>query len=128
MKDKIKVFDIVLVAIIILAVLFVFRVVSPHTLAASTSTTSSQPTATSTPDPQQYPVMDAIANKIVQKYQTATCEQLWQERAQAKNKPKSTQEQEAISILRNDPQMRAAFINKIAAPIANKMFECGMIP
>jgi hypothetical protein len=24
--------------------------------------------------------------------------------------------------------MRAAFINKIAAPIANKMFECGMIP
>ena len=128
MKDKIKVFDIVLVAIIVLAVLFVFRVASPHTLAASTSTTSSQPTATSTPDPQQYPVMDAIANKIVQKYQTATCEQLWQERAQAKNKPKSTQEQEAISILRNDPQMRAAFINKIAAPIANKMFECGMIP
>jgi hypothetical protein len=24
--------------------------------------------------------------------------------------------------------MRAAFINKIAAPIANKMFECGMVP
>jgi len=53
---------------------------------------------------------------------------LWQEKAQAKNKPKSQQEQEAIGILRNDQQMRAAFINKIAAPIANKMFECGMIP
>jgi len=24
--------------------------------------------------------------------------------------------------------MRSAFINKVAAPIANKMFECGMIP
>jgi hypothetical protein len=72
--------------------------------------------------------MDAIANKIIQKYQGSTCEQLWQEKAQAKNKPKSTQEQEAIGILHNDPQMRAAFINKVAPPIANKMFDCGMIP
>jgi len=128
MKDKTKLFDIVLIAIMVLAVLFVFRVASPHFLSASTSKSSSQPAAPSAGDPQQFPVMDAIANKIVQKYQTSTCEQLWQEKAQAKNKPKSTQEQEAISILHNDPQMRAAFINKIAAPIANKMFECGMIP
>ena len=129
MKDNTKLFDIVLIAIIVLAVLFVFRVASPHSLAASPPKTPTQPAATSAaPDPQQYPVMDAIANKLIQKYQTATCEQLWQERAQAKNKPKSTQEQEAIGILRNDAQMRAAFINKIAAPIANKMFECGMIP
>jgi hypothetical protein len=38
------------------------------------------------------------------------------------------EEQRAIGILRNDPQMRAAFINQIAPPIANKMFDCGMIP
>jgi len=31
-------------------------------------------------------------------------------------------------MLQNNPQMRAEFINKVAAPIANKMFECGMIP
>jgi hypothetical protein len=31
-------------------------------------------------------------------------------------------------MLKSDAQMRAAFINKVAAPIANKMFECGMIP
>jgi hypothetical protein len=24
--------------------------------------------------------------------------------------------------------MRALFLNKVAAPVANKMFECGMIP
>jgi hypothetical protein len=24
--------------------------------------------------------------------------------------------------------MREQFLNKVAAPIANKMFECGMIP
>jgi hypothetical protein len=37
-------------------------------------------------------------------------------------------EQKALQMLRNDPQMRTAFINKVAAPIANKLFECGMIP
>lgn len=74
----------------------------------------------------QYPIMDAIANKIVQKYQQSSCEQLWEKKM---NKtPPTQQEKEAIQLLRNDPQMRAAFINKVAAPIANKLFECGMIP
>ncbi len=75
---------------------------------------------------QQYPIMDKIADKVIQKYQTSTCEQLWQEKA--KKAPPSQQEQKVIQVLKGDPQMRAAFINKVAAPIANKMFECGMIP
>ena len=66
--------------------------------------------------------------KLIQKYQQATCEQLWQERAQKGKKPESPMEQRALEMLKSDSQMRAAFINKIAAPIANKMFECGMIP
>jgi hypothetical protein len=33
-----------------------------------------------------------------------------------------------MPFLKSDPQMRAAFINRIAPPIANKMFDCGMIP
>jgi len=37
-------------------------------------------------------------------------------------------EEKAIQALRNDPQMRTAFVNRVAAPIVNKMFECGMIP
>jgi hypothetical protein len=37
-------------------------------------------------------------------------------------------EQRAIQALRNDPQMRTEFLNLVAAPIANKLFECGMIP
>jgi len=76
---------------------------------------------------QQYPVLDKIANKIVQKYQTSTCDQLWQERSAGKQ-PKSPQEQQMIDMLRNDPQKRTAFINQIAAPVVNKMFECGMVP
>ena len=77
---------------------------------------------------QDYPIMDKIAGKIIQKYQTATCEQWWQERAQKGKAPKPQMEQEALGMLKSDAQMRSAFINKVAAPIANKMFECGMIP
>jgi hypothetical protein len=31
-------------------------------------------------------------------------------------------------LLKQNPQLRTEFINKVAAPIVNKMFECGMIP
>ena len=77
---------------------------------------------------QQFPIMNKIADKVIQKYQTSTCEQLWQERAQKGKAPKPQMEQEALQMLKSDPQMRSAFIAKVAAPIANKMFECGMIP
>lgn len=69
-------------------------------------------------------ILDLVANKVIQKYESSTCEQLWA----AKQQPKSAEEQKAIQFLRNDPQARAAFLNKIAGPVSNKMFECGMIP
>jgi hypothetical protein len=72
----------------------------------------------------QYPILDRIADKVVQKYQNSTCQELWEKKGQ----PKSEREQRAVQMLRGDPQMRAAFINRVAGPIANKMFECGMIP
>ena len=74
----------------------------------------------------QHPILDQVANKVIQKYQTATCQQLWAERAQ--KAPPTPAEQKAIQFLKSDPQMRTLFLNKVAAPIANKMFECGMIP
>jgi len=77
----------------------------------------------------QHPILDSVANKVIQKWQSATCEQLWQERMQDKEgKPESQQEKELLEVLRSDQQLRTEFINKIAAPVANKMFECGMIP
>ncbi len=72
----------------------------------------------------QFPVLDMVANKVVQKYEMASCEQLWMKKGQ----PKSAEEQRVIALLRSDPAMRTEFINRVAAPIANKMFECGMIP
>jgi hypothetical protein len=47
---------------------------------------------------------------------------------QKQGQAKPEMEERAIQALRNDPQMRNAFINRVAAPIVNKMFECGMIP
>ena len=128
MKARSTARRLVVIAILALATLVFVRIRSQVIAATLPTSSNAQPSANAVPDPQQYPVMDAIANKIIQKYQTSTCEQLWQEKAQAKNKPRSAQEQEAVGILRNDPQMRAAFINKVAAPVANKMFDCGMIP
>ena len=76
----------------------------------------------------QFPIMDAVANKVIQKYQTSSCQQLWQEKMQSQGQPKPEMEQRAIKALQGDPQMRQAFFNKVSGPIVNKMFECGMIP
>ena len=76
--------------------------------------------------PQQYPIMDKVAAKIIAKYQNSSCNDLYQQKSQ--KAPPTPEEQKAIAFLHSDPQMRAAFINKVAAPIANKMFECGLIP
>jgi hypothetical protein len=73
---------------------------------------------------QQHPVLDALATKVINRYQQSSCEQLWQK----KTEPKTPQEKEAVELLRNNRQIRAEFLNKVAAPIANKMFECGLIP
>jgi hypothetical protein len=79
--------------------------------------------------PAQYPIMEAIAEKVIHKYEQSSCEQLFKEKEKGQpGQPKSPKEQEAIQILKNDPKMRTAFLNKVAPPIANKMFECGMIP
>jgi hypothetical protein len=73
---------------------------------------------------QDYPMLDAAASKMIQKYQNATCEQLWMQKGQ----PKAAQEQEMIQFLQSDPQLRTLFIDKVAPTVLNKMFDCGMIP
>jgi hypothetical protein len=72
----------------------------------------------------QHPLLDQLANKVIQKYQTSSCQQL----AQQKSEPPSPEKVKAVQFLKTDPQLRTAFIDKIAGPIANKLFECGFIP
>ena len=73
-----------------------------------------------------HPILDKVAAKVVEKYQTSTCEELWVKKSA--KAPPSPEEQKAIAFLKSNPEMRTLFIDKVAAPIANKMFECGMIP
>jgi hypothetical protein len=75
---------------------------------------------------QPFPMIDQLAQRVVQKYQNSSCQQLAEERSQPR--AKGEMEQRAIAVLRSDPQMRTEFINRVAAPVANKLFECGLIP
>jgi hypothetical protein len=69
-------------------------------------------------------LVEAAANKVIQKYQTASCDELKTQ----KSEPPSAKEKVALNLLRDDPTARVAFVNQIAAPVLNKMFECNMIP
>jgi hypothetical protein len=53
-------------------------------------------------------MLDNVANKVVQKYQGMSCEQLWAQKAQ----PKSAEEQRVIGLLKSDPAMRTEFLNR----------------
>ena len=75
---------------------------------------------------QQYPIMDKLADRVVQKYQSTSCQELIAKKSQPQKR--EMLEQKAVETLRKDPQMRTEFLNRVASPIANKMFECGMIP
>lgn len=72
----------------------------------------------------QHPLLDQVANKVVQKYQTSSCQQL----AQQKQEPPTPEKVKVVQFLKTDPTLRKQFIDEIAGPIANKMFDCGFIP
>lgn len=77
---------------------------------------------------ESYPIMDKVAQRVIQKYRSSSCEQLAMERSHPPTGQKAQVEQRVVELLHNDPQLRQAFIDRVAAPIANKLFECGMIP
>jgi hypothetical protein len=77
---------------------------------------------------ESFPIMEKVAERVIQKYQTSSCEQLAMQKGHPPIGERAEIEHRVIELLRNDPQMRTAFLNRVAAPIANKLFECGMIP
>ena len=78
--------------------------------------------------PGQFPILDKISQKVIQKYQTSTCQDLIAQKQQPPSPDEAAMKQKVITLLKTDPQARQAFLNQVAAPIANKLFECGMIP
>ena len=77
---------------------------------------------------QGHPVVDAVATKLVQKYQSSSCQQLAQERQAPKSAQREQAMQRAGELLRNDAQIRQEFVSKVAAPVVDKMIVCGFIP
>jgi len=84
--------------------------------------------------PNQEALLDAAANLVIGKFQNASCEELSTMTANSdKNSPaggeqQATIEKKAIALLENNPEIREEFLNRVAAPIANKMFDCNLIP
>jgi len=74
----------------------------------------------------QHPVLDAVANKVVAKYQTSTCQQLMM--AKAEKQPPSAGELKAMEMLKTDPTMRHEFVAIVADQVVDKLIQCGMIP
>lgn len=77
-----------------------------------------------------YPIADKVAQKVIDKYQKTSCEELKAEKESPKapSAQEAATKQKAVEMLKKDPKMREQFLNKVAPVIANKMFECGMIP
>ncbi|HWW18186.1 MAG TPA: hypothetical protein VNY81_06155 [Candidatus Saccharimonadales bacterium] len=76
----------------------------------------------------EYPMMDKVAQKVIEKYQTSSCEDLKAQKEKPPDPQQAATKQKVVALLKNDPKMRAQFLDKVAGPIANKMFECGMVP
>lgn len=77
---------------------------------------------------QQYPLVDQLAQKVVDKYQNTSCQDLAAERGQKPTGQKEVVEQRVVNLLQNNAGARTEFFNRVSVPIANKMFTCGMIP
>ena len=77
---------------------------------------------------QDYVVVNRLAERVAQKYLYASCLDLADERARRLPREHAEMDDRVIRMMRNDPQMRREFIDRVAAPIANRMFECGFIP
>jgi hypothetical protein len=57
----------------------------------------------------QYPVLQQIAEKVIAKYQTSSCAQLWQEKQTPPSAQKAEKTQKVVEQLRNNPDMRTQF-------------------
>ncbi|MDJ1184274.1 hypothetical protein [Roseofilum casamattae] len=85
----------------------------------------------SQPQPSQEMLMDVATNLVTQKFVNSSCEDLAQMKstnpAEASG-PQAKLQEKAVEMLRNNPQVREEFINRVAPQIANRMFECELIP
>lgn len=59
--------------------------------------------------PSQYPILDKVAAKVIQKYQMSTCDQLRAGKQQPPTGQQAAMEQKAIEMLRTDATCAITF-------------------
>lgn len=64
----------------------------------------------------QSPIADKIADKLIQHYQTSSCQQLQQQKQQPPAGEKAAIERKIIETLHNDPELRKHFLDRLPAP------------
>jgi hypothetical protein len=64
---------------------------------------------------ESFPIMERVAQKVIEHYQTASCQDLASQKSQPPTGQQAQIEQRAVQALRNDPQMRSAFIRGVRA-------------
>lgn len=74
--------------------------------------------------PPEDAILEMVSGIVIDQYKTSSCEDL----RTKKGAPPSEIIAQGMAFMRDHPATRIKFINMIAAPVANRMFECGMIP
>lgn len=83
-------------------------------------------------DPLPAEVVNAIAQKTIQKFDNSSCQEL--AASMAKKTPNAQPDLKDqltarfIQRLRQDPQLTQQFFDQISTPVLTKLFECGLVP
>jgi outer membrane lipoprotein-sorting protein len=60
----------------------------------------------------EYPMMDKIAQKVIEKYQKSSCEELKAQKEQPPDPQQAATKQKVVGLLKNDPKMREQFFEQ----------------
>jgi hypothetical protein len=70
----------------------------------------------------RYSEMGRVAQQVIEKYEHASCREIAATRSET-----AASQQSVIGMLHGDADMRRKFLNRVATPVAKKLFECGLI-
>lgn len=87
-------------------------------------------------DPLPAEVVNAIAQKTIEKFNNSSCQDLAKSMAQnqgnqGNSEAPSLKDQVTarfIERLRQEPQLTQEFFGQISTPVLTKLFECGLVP
>lgn len=73
-------------------------------------------------------LVNTVSQLVVDQVEQSTCEEfyLFLERRDQNRGQYPQVRQRLIEAAQNNPEIREAFVDQIAAPVVNKMFDCGL--